>query len=125
MRKGKMRTDEPPYGARARAKKIFEKKLDNFKNLCYNKYVRLRGKQTSPSCGYGGTQTRQAQNLLPFIRRAGSSPAIRTWQGRARERVAARLPKISKEANSKEIFDRRAATRRNRISLPPLFYLDV
>ena len=125
MRKGKMRTGEPPMGLAPGQKKSLRKKLDNSKNLCYNKYVRLRGKQTLPPCGYGGTQTRQAQNLLPFIRRASSNLAIRTWQGRARERVAARLPKISKEANSKEIFDRRAATRRNRISLLPLFYLDV
>ena len=57
-----MRTGEPYWGARTRAKKIFEKKLDNFKNLCYNKYVRLRGKQTSLSCGYGGTQTHRTQN---------------------------------------------------------------
>lgn len=43
-------------------KKNFSQKLDNFKNLCYNKYVRLRGKQTLPSCGYGGTQTHRTQN---------------------------------------------------------------
>ena len=58
--------------------------------------------------------------------RAGSSPAIRT-SGKVEPgaSVAAQFPKISKEVNSKEIVDRRAATRRNRISLLPLFYLDV
>lgn len=64
-------------------KKNFSQKLDNSKNLCYNKYVRLRGKQTlhlmriwwnadTPHSKCGG------------VIRAGSSPAIRTWQGRAR-----------------------------------------
>ena len=120
-----MRTGEPYWGgARTRAKKIFEKKLDNFKNLCYNKYVRLRGETNLPLMRVWWNADTPHSKCGGEIR-AGSSPAIRTWQGRARKSVAARLPKISKEANSKEIFDRRAATRRNRISLPPLFYLDV
>ena len=58
-----MRTGEPYWGARTRAKKIFEKKLDNFKNLCYNKYVRLRGKQT-PRAGVVERQTPGIQNPL-------------------------------------------------------------
>ena len=114
--------------------KIFSQKLDNSKNLCYNKYVRLREAQSDENPKtFSIPSTMRAWLELVYTadsksvaaRHASSNLAARTWQGRARESVAARLPKISKEVNSKEIFDRRAATRRNQISLPPLFCLDV
>lgn len=114
--------------------KVFSKKLDNPKNLCYNKYVRLREAQSDENPKtFSIPSTMRAWLELVYTadsksvaaRRASSNLAARTWQGRARKSVAARLPKISKEVNSKEIVDRRAATRRNRISLLPLFYLDV
>ena len=114
--------------------KIFSQKLDNFKNLCYNKYVRLREAQSDENPKtFSIPSTMRAWLELVYTadsksvaaRRASSNLAARTWQGRARRCVAAQPPKISKEVNSKEIVDRRAATRRNRISLLPLFYLDV
>ena len=105
-------------------KKNFSQKLDNFKNLCYNKYVRLRGKQTLPSCGRGGTaDTGDSKSPANSVRVRISPPARGKVEPGAS--VAAQFPKISKEVNSKEIVDRRAATRRNQISLLPLFYLDV
>lgn len=62
----------------------------------------------------------------PAARRASSNLAART-SGKVEPgaSVAAQFPKISKEVNSKENIDRRTAIRRNRISLLPLFYLDV
>ena len=114
--------------------KNFSKKLDNFKNLCYNKYVRLREAQSDenprPSqylllCGRGWNwYTRRTQNPLPQGVRVRISPPAR-GKVEPGTSVAAQFPKISKEVNSKEIVDRRAATRRNQISLLPLFYLDV
>ena len=123
MRKGRMRTGDPLWGSRP-DQKFSSKKLDNPKNLCYNKYVRLRGNKPSTSCGYGGTQTHRTQNAaeksVPVRVRLPARGKVEPGAS-----VAAQFPKISKEVNGKEIVDRRAATRRNRISLLPLFYLDV
>ena len=105
-------------------KVFFKKKLDNFKNLCYNKYVRLRGKKTSPSCGRGGTaDTGDSKSPANSVRVRVPPPVRGKVEPGAS--VAAQFPKISKEVNSKEIVDRRTAIRRNQISLLPLFYLDV
>ncbi len=118
----------------APGQKNLRKKLDNFKNLCYNKYVRLREAQSDENPKiFSIPSTMRAWLELVYTadsksvaaRRASSNLAARTWQGRTRRRVAARPPKISKEVNGKEIVDRRAATRRNQFSLLPLFYLDV
>ena len=54
-----------------------KKKLDNFKNSCYNKYVRLRGNKPSPSCGRGGTAD-TGDLKPPAARRASSNLAART-----------------------------------------------
>ena len=82
--------------------KVFFKKLDNSKNLCYNKYVRLRGNKPSTSCGRGGTaDTGDSKSPANSVRVRISPPA----RGKVEPgvSVAAQFPKISKEVNGKEI----------------------
>ena len=94
-------------------KVFFKKKLDNFKNLCYNKYVRLREAQSDENPKtFSIPSTMRAWLELVYTadsksvaaRRASSNLAART-SGKVEPEasVAAQFPKISKEVNSKEI----------------------